>query len=100
MNTTPLIPLFASSQDPTQVSTTVSGFIVSGSAIIIALSATFFHITLTASNVLTLGTDLGYIAGAIVVILGLSHKLIQKYGKVSNYVGPVLQSQAPGSDPA
>lgn len=81
MDTQPLSPVFASSQDPSKVSTTVSGVIVSASAIIIAIAAQFFHITLSATDIITLGTDLGYVAGAIVVILGLSHKLIQKFGK-------------------
>ena len=81
MNNQPLVPFFASSQDPTKVSTTVSGFIVGISAILIALAAQLFHITLTATDIVTLGTDLGMVAGAIVVILGFSQKLIQKFGK-------------------
>lgn len=81
MNPTPLAPFWASSQDPTKVSTTVDGFIVGASALIITIAGQFFHITLSPQNILTLGTDLGYIAGAMVVILGFSHKLIQKFGK-------------------
>lgn len=81
MNTQPLIPFFASSQDPTQISTTISGIIVGASAIIIAIAANLFHITLSANDVISLGSGLGMVAGAIVFILGLAHKAIQKFGK-------------------
>lgn len=96
MNQTPLFPIFASSQDPTQVSTTVSGIIIGASAFIIPEAATLFHITLTANNVVTLGTDLGLVAAAFVVILGAAHKLIQKFGKTSTApVSPIAIAQTP-----
>lgn len=94
MNNTPLLPIFASSQDPTKVSTTVSGFIVAYSSLIITLAAALFHVTLTANNVVDFGTDLGYVAAAIVVILGVSHKLIQKYGK-NTAPQTLIQAQMP-----
>lgn len=94
MNQTPLLPIFASSQDPTQVSTTVSGIVIGMSSLIITIAAAFFHITLSAANVVTLGTDLGYIAATIIVLLGLAHKLIQKYGKNTS-VQPMISSQTP-----
>lgn len=83
MNQTPLLSFWASSQDPTQVSTTVDGVIVGASSIIIAAASVFFHITLTANSVITLGTDLGIVAGAVAVVLGLAHKLIQRFGKIT-----------------
>lgn len=94
MNNTPLLPIFASSQDPTKVSTTVSGFIIAYSSLIITIAGAVFHINLTDSNVLALGTDLGYVAAGIVVILGLSHKLIQKYGKATPKQ-PMITAQTP-----
>lgn len=81
MNPQPLAPFWASSQDPNKVSTTVSGAIVGASSIIIAVVAAFFHLTLSATDVISLGEGLGLVAGAIVFILGLAHKLIQKFGK-------------------
>lgn len=83
MNPTPqpLVPFFASSSDPTQVSTTVSGAIVAASSIIIAIAAQALHITLTANDVVSLGEGLGLMAGAVVFILGIAHKVIQKFGK-------------------
>ncbi len=77
-----LLPVFASSSDPTQVSTTVQGIIVGASAIIIALAASVFHLTLSANDVISLGTGLGMIAGAVVFILGLAKKGINKFGRV------------------
>ncbi len=81
MDTQPLAPFWASSQDPSKVSTTVSGAIISASAVVIAVAAGLFHITLSATDVISLASGLGLIAGAIVFILGLAHKAIHKFGK-------------------
>ena len=96
MNTTPLIPFFASSQNPTQVSTTVTGAIVACSTIIIALAAQFFHITLNATDVVSLGEGLGLMAGSVWFVVGLVHKVIQKFGKVNMVAGPGFTAQQPG----
>ncbi len=80
---TNLLPVFASSSDPTQISTTVTGVIIGASSIIIAGASILFHITLTASNITVLGTDLGMVAGAIWFLVGLTHKAINKFGRVA-----------------
>ena len=82
MNNTPLLPVFASSQDPSQISTTVTGFIIAASSYVILLASIFFHVTLTASDVSGFASDLGYEAGAIAILVGLAHKVIQKFGHV------------------
>lgn len=81
MNPQPLLPIFASSQDPTQVSARVTGVIVGASAIIIAFAGSFLHITLTANDVVSLGSGLGLVAGAIVFLVGVVRAIIHKFGK-------------------
>lgn len=77
-----LIPFFASSQDPSNVSTTVSGAIVAASSLIIAVAASLFHVQLSANDVISLGEGLGMMAGSVIFLLGLSHKVIHKFGKI------------------
>lgn len=72
--------IFASSDDPTQVSTRVQGIIVGASAIIIGVAAQIFHIQLSANDVVQLGSGLGMVAGAVVFLLGVAKWLIRKYG--------------------
>lgn len=98
MNPQPsLIPLLASSQDPTQVSTTVTGAIIAMSTLIIALAAQFFHVTLTANDVTSLGEGLGLMAGSVWFVVGIVHKFIQKFGKISNVTGPGFVARTPQS---
>ncbi len=59
-----------SSQDPEEISTRIKGITVAMSALIIFFASQFFHITLTANDVLSLGTELGAIAGAIMTLYG------------------------------
>lgn len=81
MNPQPLNAFWASSQDPTKVSTTISGAIIAASVYIIAFASALFHVQLTAMDVTQLATGLGYVAAAIVFLVGIAHKLIQKFGK-------------------
>lgn len=83
MNPTPLLPVFASSSNPTQISTTVTGVVIGASSLIIAGAMILFHVTLTADNITILGTDLGMVAGAIWFLVGLTHKVINKFGRIS-----------------
>lgn len=64
----------SSSADPTQVSNTVRGAVLAASAVIIFVAAQIFHITLTANDVIAIGTELGALAGAIWFIYGLLMK--------------------------
>lgn len=77
----PLNDFWASSQDPTKVSTTVTGLITACSAFIIEMAMMLFHITITATDVTSLATGLGMFAGGIVFLVGVSHKIIHKFGK-------------------
>lgn len=95
MQPQPLVPFFASSSDPTQVSTTVTGAIIACSTIIIALAAQFFHLTLMPSDIVSLGEGLGLMAGSVWFVVGIAHKVIQKFGKVNNVRGPGFEAQSP-----
>lgn len=59
-----------SSQDPTQVANKVKGLILLGSSAIILFASIFFHITLSANDVVSLATEFGATAGAIWTIYG------------------------------
>lgn len=72
----------ASSADPTQVSNTVRGFVLSASAVIIFVAAQFFHIQLSANDIISLGTELGALAGAVWFFYGLLMKGVIKVGSV------------------
>lgn len=71
-----------SSQDPTQVSNTVKGVILSLSSIIVFVAAQVFHITLTADNILALATEVGSLAGILWMLYGLIMKVTVKVGSV------------------
>jgi hypothetical protein len=60
-----------SSQDPTEVANKVKGAILLCSSLIILLASQFFHIQLSANDVITLGTELGTVAGAVWTIYGV-----------------------------
>lgn len=79
-----LQPWLQSSADPTEVSNTVKGFIVSISSLIIFAFAQMFHVTLTADNIISLATDVGMLAGGIWFIYGLIMKGAIKVGSVKN----------------
>lgn len=71
-----------SSQDPEQVANKVKGVILGASAFIIAIAAAFFHITLSAQDVITLATDISMVAGAIWFIYGLILHGVTYFGRV------------------
>lgn len=71
-----------SSQDPEKVSNTVKGIILSLSSVIVLVGAQFFHVQLSASDVLTLATQIGTVAGAVVFFYGLLMKGTIKMGSV------------------
>lgn len=68
---TELSPVIASSQDPTEVANKVKGVILTGSSLIILAASHIFHITLNASDLISLATDLGTVAGAVWAIYGV-----------------------------
>lgn len=70
-----------SSQDPTQVSNTVRGVVLSASALIIFFGAQFLHLTLSADDIASLATEIGAIAGGIWAIYGLVMKVVMLFGK-------------------
>lgn len=59
-----------SSQDPTQVANKVKGVVLAASALIIFFGAALFHITLSAGDVIALGTELGGVAGGVWAVYG------------------------------
>lgn len=72
----------ASSQDPTQVANKVKGLILMASAGIIFVAAQFFHITLTANDILSLGTEAGTVAGALWAVYGAVLHIVTWAGSV------------------
>lgn len=71
-----------SSADPTQVSNTIRGAILTASAFIIFAAGQFFHITLSADDVISLATEMGTLAGAIWFFYGLITKGVIAAGTV------------------
>lgn len=76
--------LVASSQDSTQIANTVKGLVIAASSSIIFAAAVVFHITLQASDVVSLATDLGVATGAIWTLYGLIMKVVAFFGSVQN----------------
>lgn len=72
---------FASSQDSTQVSNRVKGIILGLSSIIILVASQFFHITLSANDVVSLASEAGTIVGAIWAIYGAGLAIVTKFAK-------------------
>ncbi len=59
-----------SSQNPEEIATRVKGIGLALSSVIIFVAAQFFHITLSANDIITLSSELGAVAGAIMTIYG------------------------------
>lgn len=59
-----------SSVNPEDVATRVKGIVLTLSSIIILIAASVFHITLTATDILTLAGSVGAVAGAITTLYG------------------------------
>lgn len=70
-----------SSQNPEEIATRVKGIILAGSSIIIFLAAQFFHIALSANDVVSLSSEVGAIAGAVYTLYGAGLWLISKVYK-------------------
>lgn len=70
-----------SSTNPDEVANTVKGLIVSFSAIIILLAQQFFHLTLSANDVLSFATEASLGAGAVWTLYGLGMKIIAHFFK-------------------
>lgn len=75
---TQLHPLIASSTDPTgqTLATKVRGAILAFSSIIILVAAQWFHVQLSANDMISLSTEIGTIAGAIGIIYGALQQLV------------------------
>lgn len=73
----------ASSQDPTEVANKVKGLILTCSSLIIFGAAIAFHVTLTATDVITLATEASGIAGAVWFIYGSILHLVTWLGTIT-----------------
>lgn len=60
----------SSSQNPEEIANKVKGIVLALSSVIIFILAHFFNVNLSASDVVSLATSLGTIAGAIWAIYG------------------------------
>lgn len=65
-----------SSQDPNEIANKVKGVILMSSSIIIFLAAKFFGIQLSATDITSLATMIGAVAGAVWAIYGTVLHLI------------------------
>ncbi len=79
-----------SSQNPDEIATRVKGVILALSSIIILVAGAAFHITLSANDVVSLASEAGAVAGAIVTLYGAGMWLMAKIFKVSS---PVVAQQ-------
>ena len=70
-----------SSQNPDEIANTVKGVILAFSSIIILLASQFFHIQLTANDVLSLASEAGSVAGAIWLLYGVGLKVLAYFFK-------------------
>lgn len=68
--------MVSSSVDPTQVSTTVSGIIMSLASIVTLFAAQGLGIHMVAGDVNTLAAEVGAAAGAIATLYGLGRKVL------------------------
>jgi len=67
----------ASSADSTEVSNRVKGIVLALSSIIIYLAANLFGLELSATDVIDLGSMLGFIAGALWSVYGAGLALVR-----------------------
>ena len=88
MNQTKQFGAITSSIDPTQVSNTVKGLVVAFSGVIILVAQQFFHITLSANDIISLATELSVGAGAVWTIYGLIMKVLAYFFKTPVVVTP------------
>jgi hypothetical protein len=79
----------SSSQNPDQVANKVRGAILVASSLIIMGAAYLFHITLSASDIVTLATEIGATAGAVWTVYGVVLNIITWIGTVRSSGVPV-----------
>lgn len=72
-----------SSTDSTSVSSRVQGVVLASSSLIIFLAAHFFHIELSANDIISLSTEIGVLAGAIWTVKGFIIWIMTKFGKTA-----------------
>lgn len=72
----------SSSSDPTQISNTVRGAVLSASALIVFFAAKFFGLQLGAQDVVALATQVGALAGVVWFFYGLLLKGTVKLGSI------------------
>lgn len=65
-----------SSQDPTAVANTIKGLVLAASSVIIFSAMQFFHVQVSASDVASLATEIGALAGAMWTIYGIIMKVV------------------------
>lgn len=71
-----------SSQDPNAIAQKVKGTILLASSLIIFFASRFLGITLTASDIVTLATELSGIAGAVWAVYGSVLHLVTLFAEV------------------
>lgn len=70
-----------SSQNPDEIATRVKGIILAFSSVIIFGAAQFFHITLSANDIVSLASELGSVAGAVMTLYGAGLWILAKIFK-------------------
>jgi len=75
-----LMSFLRSSQDPSEIGNKVKGFVLLLSGVIIFGASQVFNVTLSANDVITLGTGLGTVAGALWTVYGVLLHLITFFG--------------------
>ena len=71
-----------SSQDPTAIANTIKGIVLAASGIITFAALSFFHITLTATDIVNLATNLSIAGGAIWTVWGILMKGVMWFASV------------------
>lgn len=72
-----------SSQNPEEIATRVKGIILAMSSIIILVAGQFFHVTLSANDIISLSSELGAVAGAVYTLYGAGLWVISKIFKTA-----------------
>lgn len=82
----------ASSQDATQIANKVKGLVLIYASIFTFLVAHLFHVTLSPTDVISLATDLGGVAGAVWTIYGTVLHVLAYFGSTTISVeNPIVQ---------
>lgn len=76
----PLYGAIASSADETEISNRVKGIVLAASSLIIYFAAHLFGVQLTATDISSLATSFGIIAGAIWTIWGAILAMVRFFG--------------------